>query len=100
MFEILDFKNADLVSNYKIISLFTTNNPSRGCFVCLSAYKEFQLVFKSFEKDSRKENYPFELFFALVDYDESPKIFRSVRNEIQILVPYYHKWLHVQLTSS
>jgi len=63
---------------YKIIALFTTLNPERGCKICIPAYYEFMKVVQAFENDGRKTSYPFQLFFALVDFDESPTIFRKV----------------------
>nr|XP_058159879.1 magnesium transporter protein 1-like [Dasypus novemcinctus] len=58
--------------NYSIIVLFTTLQEFRMCANCKQAAEEFQILVNSRQLSSAFN----KIFFAMVDYDESPEVFR------------------------
>uniref|UniRef100_G1TYN3 Magnesium transporter protein 1 n=1 Tax=Oryctolagus cuniculus TaxID=9986 RepID=G1TYN3_RABIT len=59
--------------NYSVVVLFTVLDQFRTCTMCAPAAKEFQILVNSWRHPSAFTN---RVFFALVDYDESPEIFQ------------------------
>lgn len=62
--------------NYSIIVMFTALAPSRQCAVCKQASDEYQLVANSYRYSQLFSN---KLFFAMVDFDEGPDVFQSMK---------------------
>jgi len=62
--------------NYSIIVMFTALSPSRQCAVCKQASDEYQLVANSYRYSQLFSN---KLFFAMVDFDEGPDVFQSMK---------------------
>uniref|UniRef100_A0A0R3RZJ1 Magnesium transporter protein 1 n=1 Tax=Elaeophora elaphi TaxID=1147741 RepID=A0A0R3RZJ1_9BILA len=61
--------------NYSMVVMFTALSPNVNCAVCKSAYDEFYILANSY-----RYAYPElkALYFAIVDYDESPEIFQQM----------------------
>eukprot|EP00069_Balaena_mysticetus_P017588 bmy_10786T0 len=57
--------------NYSVIVLFTTLQKFRLCVTCKLALQEFQILADSWQFSSAFSN---EVFFAMVDFDESPEV--------------------------
>ncbi|XP_036350135.2 magnesium transporter protein 1-like [Ochotona princeps] len=66
-------------SNYSVIVLFTVVDKFTMCSLCTQAAKAFQLLVSSWQHPSA---FTTKVFFALVDYRESPEVFQrfQVRN--------------------
>jgi len=62
--------------NYSIIVMFTALSPSRQCAVCKQASDEYTLVANSYRYSQLFSN---KLFFAMVDFDEGPDVFQSMK---------------------
>ena len=62
--------------NYSVIVMFTALDPKRGCSVCEEASNEFTILANSFRFSSSYTN---ALFFAVMDFDDGPEVFQSVR---------------------
>jgi len=62
--------------NYSIIVMFTALSASRQCAVCKQAADEYQLVANSYRYSQLFSN---KLFFAMVDFDEGPDVFQSMK---------------------
>jgi len=62
--------------NYSIIVMFTALSPSRQCAVCKQASDEYNLVANSYRYSQLFSN---KLFFAMVDFDEGPDVFQSMK---------------------
>jgi len=62
--------------NYSMVIMFTALAAQRQCAVCRHASEEFQIVANSFRYS---QTYSTKLFFGLVDYDEGPDVFQSLK---------------------
>ena len=62
--------------NYSIIEMFTALSASRQCAICKQASDEYQLVANSYRYSQLFSN---KLFFAMVDFDEGPDVFQSMK---------------------
>ena len=62
--------------NYSIIVMFTALSASRQCAICKQAADEYQLVANSYRYSQLFSN---KLFFAMVDFDEGPDGFQSMK---------------------
>ena len=62
--------------NYSIIVMFTALSASRQCAICKQAADEYQLVANSYRYSQLFSN---KLFFAMVDFDEGPDVFQSMK---------------------
>jgi len=62
--------------NYTIIVMFTALSASRQCAICKQAADEYQLVANSYRYSQLFSN---KLFFAMVDFDEGPDVFQSMK---------------------
>jgi len=62
--------------NYSIIVMFTALAANRQCAVCKQAADEYQLVANSYRYSQLFSN---KLFFAMVDFDEGPDVFQSMK---------------------
>jgi len=62
--------------NYSIIVMFTALSPSRQCAICKQASDEYHLVANSYRYSQFFSN---KLFFAMVDFDEGPDVFQSMK---------------------
>jgi len=62
--------------NYSIIVMFTALSASRQCAICKQASDEYQLVANSYRYSQLFSN---KLFFAMVDFDEGPDVFQSMK---------------------
>jgi len=62
--------------NYSVIIMFTALSPQRQCLICRNANDEFQIVANSFRYSPTYSN---KLFFALVDFDDGPDVFQSLK---------------------
>ncbi|XP_064636423.1 tumor suppressor candidate 3-like isoform X2 [Lineus longissimus] len=62
--------------NYHVILMLTALQPQRQCAVCRQANEEFQIVANSWRYSQQYSN---QLFFAMVDYDEGPDVFSSLK---------------------
>ncbi|XP_040830349.1 magnesium transporter protein 1-like [Ochotona curzoniae] len=60
-------------SNYSMIVLFTMGDKLMMCSLCTQAAKAFQLLVSSWQHPSA---FTTKVFFALVDYRESPEVFQ------------------------
>ena len=56
--------------------MFTALSPSRQCAVCKQASDEYNLVANSYRYSQLFSN---KLFFAMVDFDEGPDVFQSMK---------------------
>jgi len=59
-----------------MIVMFTALAPSRQCGICRHAHDEFVLLANSWRYSQQHNN---KLFFALIDFDEGPDVFQSLR---------------------
>ncbi|KAM3722952.1 putative dolichyl-diphosphooligosaccharide--protein glycosyltransferase subunit [Dirofilaria immitis] len=61
--------------NYSMVVMFTALSPNVNCAICKSAYDEFYILANSY-----RYAYPElkALYFAIIDYDESPEIFQQM----------------------
>ena len=62
--------------NYSIIVMFTALSAQRQCAICKQASEEYQLVANSYRYSPAFSN---KLFFAMVDFDEGPDVFQSMK---------------------
>uniref|UniRef100_A0A646QH96 Tumor suppressor candidate 3 n=1 Tax=Hemiscolopendra marginata TaxID=943146 RepID=A0A646QH96_9MYRI len=62
--------------NYSLVIMFTALSAHRQCVVCRHASDEFQIVANSFRYSQSFSN---KLFFGIVDYDEGPDVFQSMK---------------------
>lgn len=62
--------------NYSVIMMLTALQPQRHCSICKQASEEFQIVANSWRYS---QGYSSKLFFTMVDYDEAPDIFQSLK---------------------
>jgi len=62
--------------NYSIVVMFTALSASRQCAICKQASDEYQLVANSYRYSQLFSN---KLFFAMVDFDEGPDVFQSMK---------------------
>ena len=62
--------------NYSIVVMFTALSANRQCAICKQASEEFQLVANSYRYSPAFSN---KLFFAMVDFDEGPDVFQSMK---------------------
>jgi len=63
--------------NYSIIVMFTALSTQRQCSICKQASDEYQLVANSYRYSSNFASN--KLFFAMVDFDEGPDVFQSMK---------------------
>ena len=63
--------------------MFTALNPKRGCSVCQEASDEFNILANSFRFSPAYTN---ALFFAVVDFDDGPEVFQSVRKLLKSIL--------------
>merc|ERR1712038_135677 len=63
--------------NYSIIVMFTALSAQRQCAICKQASDEYQLVANSYRYSSAFSSN--KLFFAMVDFDEGPDVFQSMK---------------------
>ncbi|KAM9688673.1 dolichyl-diphosphooligosaccharide--protein glycosyltransferase subunit MAGT1-like [Trichechus inunguis] len=62
--------------NYSMIVMFTALHELRQCIMCKRAAEEFQILANSWQQSSTFTN---KIFFAMVDYDQSPEVFRMIQ---------------------
>ncbi|XP_041357228.1 tumor suppressor candidate 3-like [Gigantopelta aegis] len=62
--------------NYSSIVMLTALQPSRQCSVCKQANEEFNILAHSWRYSQQYSN---RLFFIMVDYDEGPDVFQSLK---------------------
>jgi len=62
--------------NYSVVLMLTALQAQRQCTVCRQASEEFQIVANSWRYSQLYSN---KLFFAIVDYDEGPDVFTSLK---------------------
>merc|ERR1711976_231632 len=62
--------------NYSIVVMFTALSAQRQCAICKQASEEYQLVANSYRYSQLFSN---KLFFAMVDFDEGPDVFQSMK---------------------
>jgi len=62
--------------NYSVILMLTALQAQRQCMVCRQANDEFHIVANSWRYSQQYSN---KLFFAMVDYDEGPDVFSSLK---------------------
>merc|ERR1711971_1381039 len=62
--------------NYSIIVMFTALSASRQCAICKQAHEEYQVVANSYRYSQHYSN---KLFFAMVDFDEGPDVFQTMK---------------------
>lgn len=62
--------------NYSVIVMLTALQPQRQCSVCKQANEEFQILANSWRYSQQYSN---QLYFAMVDYDEGPDSFQSLK---------------------
>lgn len=62
--------------NYSIIVMFTALSASRQCAICKQASDEYHLVANSYRYSQFYSN---KLFFAMVDFDEGPDVFQTMK---------------------
>jgi oligosaccharyltransferase complex subunit gamma len=62
--------------NYSMIVMFTALSAQRQCAICKQASDEYQLVANSYRYSPAFSN---RLFFAMVDFDEGPDVFQSMK---------------------
>ncbi|XP_071485848.1 dolichyl-diphosphooligosaccharide--protein glycosyltransferase subunit TUSC3-like [Diadema antillarum] len=62
--------------NYSLVLMLTAMQPQRQCSVCKAVSEEFQILANSWRYSQVYSN---KLFFASVDYDEAPDVFKSLK---------------------
>lgn len=62
--------------NYSIVVMMTALQSSRQCGACKEANTEYEIVANSWKYGTTYSN---NLFFAMVDYDEGPDVFNTLR---------------------
>jgi len=62
--------------NYSMVVMFTALAASRQCSICKQASDEYQLVANSYRYSQFYSN---KMFFAMVDFDEGPDVFQSMK---------------------
>ncbi|XP_025085267.1 tumor suppressor candidate 3-like isoform X2 [Pomacea canaliculata] len=62
--------------NYSVIVMLTALQAQRQCSVCKQANEEYQILANSWRYSQQYSN---RLFFAMVDYDEGPDVFQSMK---------------------
>ena len=62
--------------NYSVVVMFTALQSHRGCSICKQASEEFQLLANSYRYSPF---YSSKMFFAMVDFDEGPDVFQSMK---------------------
>jgi len=62
--------------NYSIIVMFTALSANRQCAICKQASDEYTMVANSYRYSQAYSN---KMFFAMVDFDEGPDVFQSMK---------------------
>ncbi|XP_076468514.1 dolichyl-diphosphooligosaccharide--protein glycosyltransferase subunit MAGT1-like [Babylonia areolata] len=62
--------------NYSIIVMLTALKAERQCGACKKASNEYQILANSWRYSQQYSN---DLFFAMVDYDDGPDVFQSMK---------------------
>lgn len=62
--------------NYSIVVMFTALSAQRQCAICQQASDEFHIVANSYRYS---QLYSDQLFFAMVDFDEGPDVFQTMK---------------------
>ncbi|ESO98127.1 hypothetical protein LOTGIDRAFT_239089 [Lottia gigantea] len=62
--------------NYSVIVMLTALQAKRQCSVCKQANEEYIIVANSWRYSQQFSN---KLFFTMVDYDEGPEVFQSLK---------------------
>ncbi|XP_076468515.1 dolichyl-diphosphooligosaccharide--protein glycosyltransferase subunit TUSC3-like [Babylonia areolata] len=62
--------------NYSVIVMLTALQAQRQCSVCKQANEEYQILANSWRYSQQYSN---DLFFTMVDYDEGPDVFQSMK---------------------
>merc|ERR1711971_1459901 len=62
--------------NYSIMVMFTALSATRQCAICKQAHEEYQVVANSYRYSQHYSN---KLFFAMVDFDEGPDVFQTMK---------------------
>merc|ERR1712110_425860 len=62
--------------NYSMIVMFTALSAQRQCAICKQASDEYHMVANSYRYSSQYSN---KMFFAMVDFDEGPDVFQSMK---------------------
>merc|ERR1712038_1760641 len=62
--------------NYSIVVMFTALSAQRQCAICKQAAAEYELVANSYRYSQFYSN---KMFFAMVDFDEGPDVFQSMK---------------------
>lgn len=62
--------------NYSTVVMFTALSAQRQCAICKEASDEFGMVANSYRYSQHYSN---RLFFAMVDFDEGPDVFQTMK---------------------
>lgn len=62
--------------NYSMLVMFTALSAQRQCAICRQASDEYHLVANSYRYSQFYSN---KMFFAMVDFDEGPDVFQSMK---------------------
>jgi len=62
--------------NYSMVVMFTALSAQRQCAICRQASDEYHLVANSYRYSQFYSN---KMFFAMVDFDEGPDVFQSMK---------------------
>lgn len=62
--------------NYSMIVMFTALSAQSQCAICKQASDEYHMVANSYRYSSQYSN---KMFFAMVDFDEGPDVFQSMK---------------------
>lgn len=62
--------------NYSVVVMLTALKKERGCMLCIQANEQYQLLADSWRQTAQFSN---SLFFTVLDYDESPDVFHSLK---------------------
>uniref|UniRef100_A0A2K5UC21 Magnesium transporter protein 1 n=1 Tax=Macaca fascicularis TaxID=9541 RepID=A0A2K5UC21_MACFA len=66
----------DAPKNYSVIVMLTALHEFNSCVMCKGAAEEFQILANSYQGPGA---FTTKVFFAMVDYDESPEVFEALQ---------------------
>ncbi|XP_064219824.1 magnesium transporter protein 1-like [Aotus nancymaae] len=75
----------DAPKNYSVIVMFTALHEFSSCATCKVAAEEFQILANSYQHPGA---FTTKVFFAMVDYDESPEVFEAL--QITLVPNFFH----------
>ena len=77
--------------NYSIVVMLTALSSHRECQICRPANEEYQIVAQSWRYSAQFSN---KLFFAMVDFDEAPDVFKMVNHEPILPIAFFRNGPH------